>query len=625
VPCTITITSVNAQQLIHYTPTVCDTFLALAGTVTGPAACPEIQVKADCNGATFSGTVNTSGVLSGSAISGSLVTSSTGGQNWQLVLQITCCCDTPKTPLTVTVSCPTLGCSETKQFPALPCQSDCCPHVSTLVTPGVCDGAGHMDMTFTVTATQASGCSPYQIQLDFGDGSQTYTASSNFTVTHNYSSGTHTAYINTISPPGCPQIQVPVNVPCPPKGCCPTITTTVEYGKCHDGKALVTFNVTVVPVAAAGCPSVQGQLDFGDGSSPLSFSSSFVAQHPYSGGPQTAFINITSPTGCPQIKIPLNVPCPPCCPNVSITPCIPDCDSSASRQVRFDITVTPAPPPCPALPISFQMDFGDGATGSLQTSSGTSPYSYTEYHPYTGSAALSSNTAALQIIKPSQCAGSYAPQVIPACCKPKRAKWGAILFWTMSFAFAFALLFLLFALLPASMSCATCLPFTTQPGYTPLNAFYFFAIIGVVALILYLLFCTKCRCGWLYLLLWRILSGAGLLYFIFAACSLGIISVIIGLVLILLGYLLLQQWRKQCCVTWCHFLGEILLWFVYLMSIASVLIANNIASGCVYTLFSITILTFTIKITTYDVAVAVLAWFVTYYKKHCGKHRVTEQ
>jgi hypothetical protein len=387
--------------------------------------------------------------------------------------------------------------------------------------------------------------------------------------------------------------------------------------------APVTFNVTVTPVTAAGCSPTQVQMDYGDGSPTLLFSGSFTTQHSYSAGPHTAFVNVISPTGCKQLQIPFNVQCPPCCPSVSITPCIPDCDGNADRTVTFNITVTPAPAPCPPTPISFQMDFGDGTNGTSYTIPGTSSYSYSETHTYTGSSALQTNTAALQLSQPSQCAGTYSPQTIPACCTKSRAAWCATLFWIMSFSFAFALLFALYAILPGP-ACAPCLLFTAVPGYyTPLYFFYLFAIVGVIGLILYLLFCRKCRCDWVYFLLWRVLFAAGLLYFIFAACSLGIFSVLIGLVLMLIGILLLKKWQTDCCVTLCDLLKEAAWWLALIMAIATFLILHHISSGCVYTLFTIPIVVgfpphvISFTITTYDVALAASTWFVGYVLHKC--------
>jgi vacuolar-type H+-ATPase subunit I/STV1 len=117
--------------------------------------------------------------------------------------------------------------------------------------------------------------------------------------------------------------------------------------------------------------------------------------------------------------------------------------------------------------------------------------------------------------------------------------------------------------------------------------------------------------------------GAGLLYFVFAKCSLGILSVLIGLVLMLIGYLLLKKWERDCCVELCDFLKELAAWLVLLMAIASFLVAYSICSGCVYTLFTIAIpvwyppYVINISITTYAVAATVTTWFTLYVLHKC--------
>jgi hypothetical protein len=637
--CTINITSVVGGPTVLLTPTLCETIITVSGTVVsslGSAPCPAVTVTVSCEDVatstfpSYTATIDSNGVVTGQGASGFFV-----GQDWQLTLTTFCCCNTQ---VTVSAGCPSLNCSASEPV-LLQCQPPCCPRIFTQVSYGACDGSGNALVTFTVSvyAATLNGCPETKVQMDFGDGSplgaiHAFVAPGTFNEVHQYSSGPHTAFVNIISPTGCQQVEVPIDVPCPPSGCCPKITSKVSYECDPTGNSLVTFAVSVSPVTAVGCPETKVQMDFGDGSPPGAIHA-FVAPgtfnevHQYSSGPHTAFVNILSPTGCRQVQIPINVQCPPCCPDVTVTPCIPDCDSNANRTVTFQITVTKKPLPCPQTAVSFQMDFGDGSNGvPVTVPAGMPSYSYTETHTYTGSAALQANTASLQVSKPAQCAGTYSPHVIPACCKKARANWCTTLFWIMSFSLAFALLFAPFTIFPATFSCLTCLPFTTQPGYTPLYSFYLFAIIGVIALILYLLFCTKCRCDWFYFLLWRILFGAGLLYFVFANCSLGILSVLIALGLMLIGYLCLKKWERDCCVLPCDFLKEMASWLVLIMAIAVFLVGTSffsLAGGCVYTLFTISIpvgfppQVISFPITTMFVAVAVSTAFELYVYKKC--------
>jgi hypothetical protein len=396
--CNLNITSVVGGPTVKFTPTLCETYITISGTIVslpGVAPCPAVTVSASCpynstsTYQSYSGTIDRNGAVAGQVTSGFLV-----GNNWQVTLVTFCCCDGP---ISVTASCPSLNCSDTKTISSLQCQSLCCPAISTQVSHGECDGAGNALVTFTVTVNAAAinGCPQTQVQMDFGDGGplgaiHTFPPSGSFTEQHLYSSGTHIAFINVISPTGCAQVEVPINVPCPPS-CCPTITPKISYGPCDPGgNSLVTFSIGVVPNNNPLCPETKVQMDFGDGG-PLGVihafpsAGSFTEQHSYSAGPHTAFVNVISPTGCKQSQIPIYVQCPPCCPDISITPCIPDCDGNANRTVKFQITVTQKPPPCPPMAVSVQMDFGDGSHGALvAVPANTQSYSYTETHSYTG-------------------------------------------------------------------------------------------------------------------------------------------------------------------------------------------------------------------------------------------------
>jgi hypothetical protein len=518
--CTITITSIVGEPVPN-PPIQCETYVRISGTISSSGSeCQSITVTANCDNSTtpFSGTIDTTGAVTGDIIAGYLA-----GDTWQVTLFTSCCCDSQ---FSVSASCSNINCSVNETV-TLQCQPPCCPTIAvTDISYGACELSGSAVVTFKVAGEVPPGCPDPQLQIDFGDNSPPETIST-YTFTHTYGSGSYVATINVISPPGCPPVQIPINVQCPN-----------------------------------------------------------------------------------------------CCPIVSVTPCIPDCDGNADRTVTFTITVTPPPLPCPQYAISAQMDFGDGTYGQTISLGPGQSYSGTEPYTYTGSSALVANTASLQITSPAQCAGLYSPHVIPACCTKARAAWCTLLFWIMSVAFVFALVFLLFAVLPGP-TCPTCVFFTAVPGYyTPLYCFYLFAIIGVAALILYLLFCTKCRCDWVYLLLARILFGAGLFYFIFAACSLGIWSVVIGLLLMLLGYLLLKKWQSDCCVTLCAFLRQLLWFVVWLMPIA-VFLAGSLSGGCVYDLFFIPTLAgspphiVNIPITTLEVASFAAAALTGYYASQC--------
>jgi hypothetical protein len=301
------------------------------------------------------------------------------------------------------------------------------------------------------------------------------------------------------------------------------------------------------------------------------------------------------------------VPCTDCCPNVSVSPCIPDCGPDPDRTVQFQITVAPKGRPCRRKAVSFQMDFGDGSQGqSVTIPAGGSAYSYTETHTYSGAAALQDNNAALIVSQPPECAGSYGSVLIPKCCRKKLAALCATLFWLMSWAFALALWFLLLWLFGSIVA-------------SPQTVALTFATLGVVLLIVYLAQCAKCLCGWVWRLLWRILFGAGLLYAIHAACAASWWSVLIGAILILIAFFVfLRKWRNLCCVSECDWLKEILFWgLLNILALANFLLASNVIVFCQFVLFTISIFNTTLTITVLAVANGLFSLLGAYYLKKC--------
>lgn len=508
------------------------------------------------------------------------------------------------------------------------CPTNCCPTVSTNVEKGPCRN-GALTATFFVNVAVPAGCPPVVVQLDFGDGSQgvqhSFAGSGSYTETHAYQTGNYSPSVDVIAPAACPSQPVPaIAVQCPLPDCCPEISTEVSYGECDGaGNAVVTIVTTVTPKPAP-CPPAQVQVDFGGGDlGPVhTFSSpgSFTETRTFSAGPHSATVNVLTPAGCRPYQVNIFVPCRDCCPNVSVSPCIPDCGPDPDRTVEFQISVSPKGPPCPPKAVSFQMDFGDGSQGqSVTIPAGGAPYSYTETHTYSGADALQDNNASLTVSQPPECAGSYGSVVIPACCKKRRANLCRTLLLLMSWSFALALLFLLFWLLGgvAPFMCTNCAPFNL-PASNLQYFFYGFAIAGVLLLIGYLLLCTKCLCGWVFRLLWRVLFGAGLLYAIHAGCGLQWLSVLIGALLILLAFFFLRQWRAKCCVSECDYLQEILFWFgLNVLAFATFLLANGIGAGCQFVLFTINIWIFTLTFTVLAVAAIVFSLFGAYYLRKC--------
>jgi hypothetical protein len=583
-PCTITISS----PFSGVSPASGGTNVTISGTiVVAPGtACSDLQVSIAC-GATIAG-------------SGSATIDNQG--NWTITLPTKCNCgDTA----TVYASCPSLGCSASANG-LIVCPPECCPKITTRADVGECDDVGRRQVCFPTTVDVPTGCN-VTVQWDFGDGhtgsSHTFPAGSHtFTDCHWYASGTYTPHLNVVFPQGCLSSSVTVNVP--PCDCCPKISKAVSVGECDSkGNRLVTFTITV-NAKPPPCSEAQVHLDFGDNTTgaPHAFapssSGSYTETHTYSPGLHTAYVIVDFPPGCRSVSIPFIVlPCPDCCPDVSVIPCIEDCDKHGNRIVTFTITVTAKPPPCP--PTQFEWDFGDGTPPSTYTIPPSGSYSSTVTHTYSGS---SDHTASLNVIQPQGCPGWS--NLIPKCCTKKRTKWCNKLFLTMTVSPALALVLLLLKSL-----CSV-----------PVPTWVILALLGVfiLALLVYLLLgCPKCRCGWLYLLLWRVLFGVGILFAIFSGCC-SPWSFLIGLGLMIPGIVFLLLWKKKCCVKFCRFLTEIVVWvggtLIFLVGVILGIVGNSCLLVLISTGWPIQLFTF------YLLVLIIWAWLLCYYVNNCTEY-----
>lgn len=500
----------------------------------------------------------------------------------------------------------------------LPCPDDCCVDV-TVAPTFECREDGSCLVKFELSGYDQTTCA-HDFYLDFGAfGTSPHYAFANsgsFSIEidqtfPNAAGQTITASVRDASHPDCPDQEFTFDLPDCTSVCCPKVTFKVGYGPCDAGQSNVTFTVKLdVP---KGCPPVIAWIDFGDGS-PVSASHSFSApsgtfswSHPYPTGGYQAQLVIGKPDNCLPTMMPVTVDCPKtdCCPDVSVSPCIPDCGPDPDRIVKFQITVAPKPAPCPPKAISFQMDFGNGTKGDPVTIPAGGPaYTYTETCTYSGADALQDNTPALTVSQPPECAGTYGSVVIPKCCKKSRAKLCEKLLWLMSWAFTLAVLALLSWLFGSMFS----------PSIS-LKAFFALASVGVLILIIFLILCSKCLCGWVYRLLWRVFFGAGLLYAIHAACTIyHWQTVLIGVLLILLGFVFLWMWTVRCCVSECYWLKEIVFWFgLNILVFAGFLFANGFSGGCQFVLFTIG----THKFTVLGVATIVWALLGYHYLQKC--------
>jgi hypothetical protein len=579
-----------------------------------PAGCPPAQIQVDFGHGPL-GSVHT--VTGAGSIVETCLYPSGSYAGHVLVLQPAGC---PAHDFTVNVNCP----------------ANCCPTITAKAEKGDCLNGG-LVATFAVTVAVPAGCPPVVVRLDFGDGTKgaqhSFASSGSYTETHSYPTGTYPAAVEVLVPAGCPSQTAPVTVQCPPPDCCPELSTEVSYGGCDGaGNAAVTFLTTVTPKPAP-CPPAKVQIDFGGGNlgavHTFATAGSFSETQTFGAGPHTAAVNVISPQGCEPEQVDFFVPCPDCCPAVTVVPCIPDCGPDVDRIVEFEITVAPKGPPCPPKAVSFQMDFGDGGQGQPVTiPAGGTAYTYTETHIYSGADALNDNVAAVVISDPPECAGAQGQVIIPKCCKKKLADPCWLLFLTMSWGFTLALLFLLFWVWPATpppTPCNNCTPFVQAQNSNVLqNLALTFAILGVVALIVYLIICLKCLCGWLFRLLWRVLFGAGLLFAIHARCAhQGWLTwLVIGL-MILLAFFLLWLWKRKCCVSLCKLLSEIIDWVAWnVLALASLLLGFGIGKDCHYVLISIPQSNGqNIDITVYQVAVFLVSLLGTYYLKKCPPAR----
>lgn len=517
-------------------------------------------------------------------------------------------------------NCPSIGIAVTVDCPPPP--DDCCPEIETIAQCGPCNPHGISQVVLTTSVLIGDGCPPATVRIEHGDGSSAshvFAASGQFAwPAHPYPSGQHSVSVAVTSPQDCPGSNFSFNVPCPPPPCCPQISASAKLEPCGpDGLAPVTFIASVQPAADPACPAVSWRYDFGDGVlEPARGPGTFNDVRFYPAGPHSATIKLLSPPGCADLPVGFNVNCPDCCPDVTIVPCIPDCGKDADREVIFRVTVTPKGSPCPEKAIAFQMDFGDGGKGqALSIPAGGGPLSFEETHTYSGQHALQDNDAALNVSEPPECARSYPAPTIPACCTKKRAKKCQALFLVMSWDLTLALLFFLFWILGGiTLGCVQCAPFNA-PSAVHKYLFYAFAIAGLLLLAIYLIFCVKCSCGWLYRLLWRMLFGAGAFYAIYAGCALSWLSVLIGLVLILISFVFLKMWKSKCCVSECKYLKEIFVWGVaQVYALTALLTTTHIAVGCLFVLFTLPLVG---PVTVFGVATIMVIAFSLYFVNKC--------
>jgi len=211
--------------------------------------------------------------------------------------------------------------------------------------------------------------------------------------------------------------------------CAVTINTVTPYGS--PGGAL--SSVVVSGTATIGCEVVQVTISCG-GPTPIPPQTVF-----YPGGgpnwPWTATFDLTglAGTGCtcgqselvvealcqkpPRCsndrKVISPIPCLSCCPTITLTSSLGDCDSQGHRSVSFTVSVTPASDPdCPSSDSTVlgTLDFGDAAGNSTAFSAqpnipfiASHSYAPGTYHP------------SVSLVSPSGCAATKTIVNVPSC------------------------------------------------------------------------------------------------------------------------------------------------------------------------------------------------------------------
>jgi hypothetical protein len=522
---------------------------------------------------------------------------------WTAVIPIQCKCNEPVT-ITATSNC---GCQVSQTINNL-C---CCPKISNLTaTIGNCDASGNRSVDLNATITVFSNC-PVTVQWDFGDGAQSSqttfsgVGTYSFPVTHLYSAGTYFVSVKIIEPSPCESNPLQVIVaPCTPTSCCPSITTIADVLGCDaNNNRIVTFKMNVNLIA--GCPPIIIQWNYGDGTfSPaqtISTSGNYSFTHAYNpvNSPYTATLIFISPTTCPPASI--QVVTPPCtsscCPTVNVTTDIGECNIFGKFKVKFDVNIS-TPAGCP--PPLVQLDYGDvnNNNSGTHSSSFSTTFTYnTNNAPY---------TATVNTILPTGCPSKKIPIDVGKCCKTFLQWFCPLLFGVMTFSMAIGLFLILFS---------SCIPDPNTASTVAAIGAVLIAV-AIVALIFYLIFCTKCKCGWFYLFLWRVLFGVGILYAIFADCCGGTSAFLIGLGLLLLGVLFLLLWQNQCKKTLCELLEEvILLMSGYIIPVAAFVLSIPALMDCLYVLFVVPGINFPFSF--YLLVTIIYAIIVGYYFSNC--------
>lgn len=401
--CSITITSLEG---IGSSPGGTFSSVRVIGTISGTCTSPlimEIKTQQGVSAGTATGSV-------------------TSGQ-FDIVLNSSIKCEHN---YEVTVSCGE-HCSETSIL-YLACATGngtCCIRSTITVSKGGCFPGNEREVVVNVSGVISDpNCLPYSFELDFGDGSTGGTqfintaGSFSFSETHMYDASVVNSHVIKLidhAHPDCVEPTVTVEIEAcvddQPPDCCPVLQPSFSVGNCLPGcNREVIFEVSYQPPAGTcqgavfeweifdkngikveDSPSVN--TDLLSGSSPNTWS---VALDPGL-SPFSAKLKVVAPFGCPEQVIQVIVPecedIPKCPENVSLIWTDEGCERNPSpegpckRKIKF-IVEADIFGGCgdDAQDTEFEIDFGDGSTGSLfaPNSGVNKQHSITHYYTSSG-------------------------------------------------------------------------------------------------------------------------------------------------------------------------------------------------------------------------------------------------
>jgi hypothetical protein len=519
------------------------------------------------------------------------------GNTWSHIFSnIPCNCDEF---ITVTVCCtdklgtPLNNCECDDQRIIFDCSQNepdqCCPIVTHDIAIGECNNNCEREIVITTAFDNPiSGCPPATLQWQlFSNGNIIYqgtpivTALNSPTIESIWIDPINSpiqAQLTIVYPDNCTNIiDTIILPPCISAANCPTINTFEhEFIGCevigNNCCQKVEFNINAeIFNGCNGSDNTEITINFGDGSNPeirtLSYSGlqQIVFDHHYCDpGNYTATLSVNNPSGCSTQSININiVQCPlepPVCPEISLVSVeYGECDDDCKREVEIRFT-TENVNPCSQNP-SFHIEWGDGNTHpnngqSIQIPTGPYTHVYSHY--------LESGTNhEIKVIfdNPNNCDDLIIPVEPPICENCEECEedkwWKRILCPILKVLAIIGEGAVIFGLLIIFLSsCINGLP--VDIATTSL-------IIGLAAILLYVLICKCKKCGYLYLVLIRPLIGLGISGLLFGGCCSNLITY--GLIFLAIGLFLLYLRTKKCCTNpnsyWCCFLSPLAIAFTW--------------------------------------------------------------